>query len=430
MRSRVLLVGCAVAWVLTAGAARGAPGDLLRTFSGGGQFGNSIAVSGNEVLIGAPHAYSPEHGSGGAAYLFDGTSGALLRTFWCPGPAGTALTFGTAVAAAGGNYVVGGPDCGLYLFDGSTGQLLRAIQDPVPTQDDQFGACVAAFGSHLLVGDPGDSALNSHAGAVYLMDPSTGGLLRTFSAPDPTHHGQFGYSIAVSGPNVLVGTPDGDPMDNVGVAYLFDASTGVLRLTLNNPLGGDGYWYFGSAVAAHGNQLLVSGTSYSDRGGVFRFDGATGATSTRYISPDFDSADNFGCSVAAVGDDVLVGAYTPADGRGAFLFRGATGDPLLTLRDPAPGEPGAFGPRYGSYFGESVAAFGGDVLVSAPGAGSVYLFEGVPEPCTVCLLAAGAPAGAWAMWRWRRAARRRQQLAERRSPCDAKSGLTRHDPAA
>ena len=262
MRRRLGLLGCALACVLAPTAAGADPGDVLRIFKNPNPegasldwFGRSIAVSGDKVLIGTPHAYGPGQGRGGAAYLFDGNTGELLRTFWNPEQLSGNDSFGSSVAVLGNNFLIGGPDCGVFLFDGSTGEVLRRFQDPAgasgwPT--NQFGSSVAVLGEDFLVGNPGDSTLSYIGGAVHLFDPSTGELLRTFYSPDPTNHVLFGQSVARVGSNVLVGTPDGDPIQQDGIAYLFDGSTGEVLLTLDPQQGAWQYdgWHFGRTLAA------------------------------------------------------------------------------------------------------------------------------------------------------------------------------------
>jgi hypothetical protein len=406
VRQPLLSLTCAVAWVAYAVVAHGAPGDVVRVFQDPNPgplnwFGASMAVSGDRILIGAPYTYATGQGDGGAAYLFDSSTGALLRTFWNPEPSGGGHAFGYSTAAFGSNFLIGGPDCGVDLFDGSTGELLRRFQDPMPTGDDRFGTSVAALGSNVLVGDPGDSALGPVAGAVYLLDGSTGNLLRTFSSPDPTHHAWFGQSVAAARGNLLVGSPDGDPTESDGVAYLFDGGTGDLLLTLNDPQGPWHYHgsYFGRAVAVRGDDMIVGGYPLSEEAGVFRFDGTTGVVLSRFMYPGFDPSDAFGYAIAVVGDDVLAGAPGLGD-RQAYLFHGETGELQLTLRNP--GDP------YGSYSGASVAGFGRDILIAGSAndghggrTGAVFLVQGVPEPSMLALLGVGGVAALRVMCRRR-----------------------------
>ena len=69
-------------------SAHGAPGDLLHTFlnptpAADDYFGYSVAGVGSNVLVGAM-GHSTGAPGAGAAYLFDGTTGALLHTFLNP----------------------------------------------------------------------------------------------------------------------------------------------------------------------------------------------------------------------------------------------------------------------------------------------------------------------------------------------------------
>ena len=90
------------------------------------------------------------------------------------------------MAAAGSNLLVGAPgvdgggrDAGAaYLFSGQTGRLIRTFTNPSPTAGEQFGAAVAAGANGLLlIGAPfNDSPGAENAGAAYLFDgdPASG----------------------------------------------------------------------------------------------------------------------------------------------------------------------------------------------------------------------------------------------------------------
>ena len=202
----------------------------------GAQFGSSVAVmtGGAQVLVGAPLDSSIDAQNAGAVYVFDGSTsdGRLIRTLRKPVPTAGDL-FGASVATAGRMVVVGAPlddlgavDAGaVYLFDGSTGALIRSLQKPVPTEGDLFGASVAGLGAAVLVGAPGDSTGAKDAGAAYLFDTS-GRLLQTFLNPTPNAGDMFGLSLALGGfgppQTVLIGAPGDDRgASDAGIAYLF-----------------------------------------------------------------------------------------------------------------------------------------------------------------------------------------------------------------
>src|SRR5262245_36241613 len=75
--------------------------------------------------------------------------------------------------------------------------LLLAIPTPNPESGDAFGVSVAALGTNILVGAPKDDAgAVDQAGTVYLLDGSTGALLRTIPNPNPEFGDSFGGSVA------------------------------------------------------------------------------------------------------------------------------------------------------------------------------------------------------------------------------------------
>src|SRR5439155_932521 len=114
---------------------------LERTFrspapAAGDLFGAAVAFAGARVVIGAPSAA----GGGveaGAVYVFDRASGNLLVTIQNPTP-DPGDEFGSAVAIVGENVLVGAQldDAGAldtgaaYLFDGGTGALLQTFPNP------------------------------------------------------------------------------------------------------------------------------------------------------------------------------------------------------------------------------------------------------------------------------------------------------------
>src|SRR5262249_25140729 len=153
-------------------------------------FGSSVAVSGNLVVVGTRDA--------GAAYLFDATSGALLRTFTNPLRASTDPS-----AAVYGNFGVLGARldnagakaaraAGVVAATGGT--LLRSFSSAARAAGDRFGCSVAVSGNLVVVGARDDDTGAENAGAAYLFDATSGALLRTFTNPTPAVNDFFGSS--------------------------------------------------------------------------------------------------------------------------------------------------------------------------------------------------------------------------------------------
>lgn len=302
-------------------------GDLLHTFddptptagpAGGDRFGYSVAVDGDHVLIGAPRD-GTEATDIGQAYLFDAGTGSLLHTFDDPTPTDVDR-FGDSVAIDGRHVLIGasGDDTNgdfvgqAHLFDAETGSLLRTFDDPTVTGSDNFGSAVAIDGNRALIGAPGDGTNGSGVGQAHLFDAGTGSLLHTFDDPTVTDEDRFGYSVAIDGNRVLIGARGDDTNgDFVGQAHLFNAGTGSLLHTFDDPTV-TGLDLFGTSVAIDGNRVLIGArgdnTNGNSIGQAHLFDAGTGSLVHTFDDPTVTIGDWFGYSVAMDGRRVLVGA--------------------------------------------------------------------------------------------------------------------------
>ena len=210
-------------------------------------------------------------------------------------------------------------------------------------------------------------------GSTYLYDGTTGALLREYANPDPHHMDWFGTSVASIGTEiVVVGAPGFDnglgTNENLGRVYLFDADSGALLATLDNP-DPESTSQFGYKVTAVGENFAVSG-AWGDK--VYLYDGETCELLCAIDDPESTSFSGFGRSLACLGDDLLVGAY---ESENVYVFDGDTGSLLLSLDNPDP--------TYQS-FGKSVSSLNGNILVGAEDA--AYVFRGlVPEPGSLAI---------------------------------------------
>jgi WD40 repeat protein len=284
------------------------------TFSLDGNFGQSVASTNSNVIVGAP----VERLNGqevGAAYLFN-DAGTLVHTFLNPS-ADIGSNFGWALAPMGNDKIlISAPreDIGgliqpgaVYLFDITSGNLLRKFTKPVLGEGDDFGWSVAALGDKVIVGAITDNTDGTIAGAAYLFDSTSGQLLQTFKTPNPSTRDYFGVAVAgIGGDKVLVAAQDDDTVaKDGGAAYLFDAQTGQLLHSIYNPtpvINSE----FGHAVAALGNDALIGGYLYGNTGAAYIYDGVTGQLKHTILPPS--TAGQFGISVAAFGNDALIGA--------------------------------------------------------------------------------------------------------------------------
>jgi len=78
---------------------------------------------------------------------------------------------------------MGGDTGAAYLFDGSTGTLLKTFLNPTPAAGDLFGAAVAAAGDNILVGLQGTTLVPSTPGRLICSPTKFSGQRTTPSWP-------------------------------------------------------------------------------------------------------------------------------------------------------------------------------------------------------------------------------------------------------
>ncbi|MCZ6542515.1 MAG: FG-GAP repeat protein, partial [Planctomycetota bacterium] len=201
-------------------------------------FGSSVAISGTTAIVGA--FFGDDNGDkSGSAYLFDTTTGRqIAKLLPYGGAAGD--WFGDSVAISGETAIVGAPgddDNGTgsgsaYLFDISDPanpmqlcQLLCKLLPDDGAVGDIFGGSVAISGATAIVAAAYDDDNGSFSGSAYLFDTTSGEQIAQLLPEDGATDDLFGWSVAISGTTALAGAlVDDDNGDFSGSAYLFDAA--------------------------------------------------------------------------------------------------------------------------------------------------------------------------------------------------------------
>jgi hypothetical protein len=244
------------------------------------QFGYSVAISGNTIIVGAP--FNDDAGSSsGSAYLFDVTTGSQLFKLTASDPASedwfgvsVAISGNTAIVGASGNDDGGSGSGSAYLFDVTTGIQLFKLTASDASADDAFGLEVAISGNTAIVGAYGNDDEGSESGSAYLFDVATGNQLFKLTASDDAAGDSFGSSVAISGTTAIVGAfRDDDAASNSGSAYVFDVTTGMqlAKLTASDATFED---LFGWSVGISGNTAIV---------GAFRDDDGVADVGSAYV---------------------------------------------------------------------------------------------------------------------------------------------------
>ncbi|MDJ0552278.1 PEP-CTERM sorting domain-containing protein [Microcystis sp.] len=338
--SCLLVVGTTSLAGVIAPAQAFTPLSLTKTFNNPtaeeyDNFGYSVSLSGTSALIGA---YGDKTGASGAgsAYLFDTTTGTLKQTFNNP-TAEDFDNFGYSVSLSGTTALIGAPydstgatgAGSAYLFDTTTGNLLKTFNNPTAEDFDYFGYSVSLSGTTALIGAYRDDTGATNAGSAYLFDTITGDLLKTFNNPTAEDFDYFGYSVSLSGTSALIGAPSDNTGATVaGSAYLFDTTTGNLLKTFNNPTAEE-YDNFGYSVSLSGTSALIGAindnTGATNAGSAYLFETTTGTLQQTFNNPTAEDYDYFGNSVSLSGTTALIGAYGDSTGAtsagSAYLYQ-------------------------------------------------------------------------------------------------------------
>jgi len=194
----------------------------------GDAFGASVAAFGGVVVVGAPYGKDRVPDSGSVSvYRHDaGTSAWIEEAEITADNAQTHDAFGASVAVSGSNVVVGAPGVDgagaafVYRRLGAGGWTLAARLTADPSVElDQFGASVAISGNTVIVGAPAACAPDKTFqgacldGLAYVYHrPETGWADMTQTGrltdvpPFDGSGGTFGRSVSLSGNVCLVGT--------------------------------------------------------------------------------------------------------------------------------------------------------------------------------------------------------------------------------
>jgi len=214
-------------------------------------FGYSVAINGDYIVVGAPNQDVSPDDDLGKAYVFKISNGVVPTTPTTTLTSGETTDggytpqFGYSVAINGDYIVVGAPfqdvspddDLGkAYVFKISNGVVPTTPTTTLTsgeTNDSDFyphfGYSVAINGDYIVVGAPNqDVPPNNDFGKAYVFKISTGYTLAATLTSGETNDSRltpgFGYSVAINGDYIVVGAPFQDvvsPDDDLGKAYVF-----------------------------------------------------------------------------------------------------------------------------------------------------------------------------------------------------------------
>jgi len=240
-----------------------------------------------------------------------------------PSDANAGDSFGVSVAIDGNIAVVGayqndsnGSDCGaayVYEFSGSQWIQKQKLVASDAAANDKFGYSVAIQGDTIVVGSYNDDG----KGSVYVFSNSSGlwTQRQKIVAPDAAAGDKFGCSVAIDNNTIVVGAYGDDSYKGSASVFVRAGSSWVFqqKLTASDA---DSFDIFGCSVAIDSNTIIIGAPNHDNSGNIdagsayiYQRQGTTWLEQSILQAPDSGSAHHFGYSLAIDGNWAVIGAY-------------------------------------------------------------------------------------------------------------------------
>ncbi len=353
--------------------------------SAGDQLGHKLSASGTYAVAGAP-GNDLKGNSAGAAAIFQQTeTGWVTDTLLLASDGSLNDSFGQSVAMSGSRVLVGAQresrlgffEAGaVYAFERDPSGLWSQKQKIIVLgagSYDWLGYAVAMDGDQACITAPRDDDAGFDAGAVYLLTRGSTNWVgsQKIVASDGSSGDWFGRAVAMEGNRLVVGAHL-EGSDDRGAAYVFrkESSTWVEEARIQ-PADLSGGENFGWSVALNEGRIAIGAfladpAGKANAGAVYTYeqDSAGLWTLRQKLVPAAASPGDFtGISVAMQGQQLLAGAYgADLDGSvSGTAIRYAYTDGLWLEQQSLRGSASA-----GQQNGWSVALTAGQALVGAP----------------------------------------------------------------
>jgi hypothetical protein len=292
------------------------------------QFGISVALSGDTALVGSSLDDVGANANQGSAYVYTRSGSIWTQQAQLLASDGAGIDwFGFDVALDGDTALVGAllanvgvnTDQGAaYIYTRSSSawsQHAKLVAND-GAAFDQFGYSVALDGDIIIVGSAlDDVGATSNQGSAYMFVRSGLGWTEQarLLAPDGFNSDNLGFVVAVSGSTVLAGSPSDDviPAGNRGSAWFFDVPTDDFSLALNDATGASSPTLAAALLPAQsGHQIMATEAAWRTTGSLNTFGRSIGLFGSGNIrTPSITTLDLSGSS-----------AIIPAAGSVAEIF--------------------------------------------------------------------------------------------------------------
>ncbi len=350
--------------------------------SAGDWFGYAVALDGDTLVVGSPYSDIAPVDDCGAAYIFyrneggENNWGQISKIY--SSDRNLNDMFGNSVSVSSETVVCGAPLAGnyaeistgaAYIFHQNEGGPdmwgeVTKLNSSDGEEGDQFGysvsvdtSCFNANDEALIAGAyNAKDSFGDNTGAAYIFyhNPAEPGVnwLETKVLPNElADDDRFGSSVSISQTIAVVGAPyDDEGLNNCGSSYIFQISEdGALSVTPALRIFGLGDEdHFGHAVSVNGDLLVVGAWGHDAAGinagsaHIYEKQPATWVPSGIVTSNDAAADDRFGYSVSI--DNKIIAAGVPydddngSDSGSAYVFKtdDSDGDGVLDTEEQGP----------------------------------------------------------------------------------------------
>jgi RHS repeat-associated protein len=324
-------------------------------------FGQSVAIDGSTIVVGAVGKTVNGNTLQGAAYVFTGSGSVWSQVAEFTAADGTAQSeLGVSVAVSGSRIVVGAYGLSAYVLTLSGGSWTETAELHASDSGgavDGFGFAVDISGLSIVVGAYGHEIAGGISnGVAYVFGLMGGSWTQTaeLSTSAQTEAvAEFGFSVAISGSTLVVGDDNRivNGNEEQGAAYVYSLTAGswalASELTASDGTGKD---YFGYAVSIADNEILVGAFNHtvggnSGQGAAYLFNSQGGAwpLTSELTASDGVSYDQFGAALGISGSNLIVGAGRHQVGSNAaqgvaYMYVNAPAGAITPANTPGSGD--------------------------------------------------------------------------------------------
>lgn len=319
----------------------------------GDEFGRSVAIDGDFLVVGAMFKNYNSKEQIGAAYVFwfDGSSWVEQQKIapsngvsndWFGGAADIQDT--VIVIGAHTKDVMNAANAGsvyIYYYNGSTWYQAQDFHASDYGTHSYFGISLDLNGNDLIIGSSGDDiGSNDYQGSAYVFKyAGSWAEVQKLTASDGGEGDDFGRSVGISGNTILVGSPESEVnnIDEQGAVYYYNYLSGNWTQTQKLSAPNSSPWpSFGIDLAIQGDTAIIGaeGQTVGDnmfQGAAFIYtrNGSTWVEDQYLLASDGEEDDYFGNSVSFKNDYAIVGAYRTTIGShsmqgSAYIFKYGT----------------------------------------------------------------------------------------------------------